>query len=111
MPRPWSKRDALCAPYAAVIDIDPAQAALGRRKCRGWSTRAVRRRAAARSTLAAVQPASAAVDPRGLQDRGPVGRAVFKMLDACRETIAKNVTGNLYERHLQAAVCRCPPNG
>ena len=94
------KRDALCAPYAAVIDIDPEQIAVAQRGARlvGGT---VRLGAAARSRLPGLQPAPAATDPRRLQDRRADGRRYLKMLEACEPTIAKNVTGNLYERHLK----------
>jgi hypothetical protein len=70
-----AKRDALCAPYAAVIDINPGQAAF-RRAGRGLVLRTVRRRAAPRPAQPGLQPRLAAADSRRLQDSRADGRAL-----------------------------------
>lgn len=94
------KRDALCAPYAAVIDIDPSKlpSAEG---VKGWS---------AEQYVAALRH-----DPRcpafnnhlrqlihvGYKIAAQMGDKYLKMLETCEATIAKNVTGNLYDRHVK----------
>jgi hypothetical protein len=95
-----SKRDALCAPYAAVIDIDPRRLPSAD-DVQGWSSERF---------VDALRH-----DPRsplfnadlrqlihvGYKIAAQLGERYLDMLDTCRETIAKNVTENLYERHLR----------
>ena len=94
------KKDALCAPYAAVIDIDAAKLPSAA-EVRGWSsgqfTAALRH-----------DPACPAFNPHlrqlvhvGYKVAAQMGDRYLKMLDACEPTIARNVTANLYERHLK----------
>ncbi len=91
---------ALCEPYAAVIDIDesclPAPAAVRR-----WTTE---------------QFAGALRHDRanplynrnlrqllhvGFKIAAHMGERYTNMLDACAETISRNVTANLFERHIE----------
>jgi hypothetical protein len=95
-----SKREALCAPYAAVIDIDPRRLPWAD-EVQGWSSERF---------VGALRH-----DPRsplfnadlrqlihvGYKIAAQLGERYLDMLEACRETIAKNVTENLYERHLK----------
>ena len=94
------KCDALCAPYAAVIDIDreklPAAADVA-----GWSSG---------QFVAALRhdPRCADFNPHlrqlihvGFKIAAQLGDRYLHLLEACEPTIARNVTGNLYERHLQ----------
>jgi len=94
------KRDALCAPYAAVIDIDPAKLPTAE-TVQGWS---------AQQYVSALRH-----DPRcpgfnshfrqlihvGYKIAALMGDRYLKMLEACETTIARNVTDNLFERHLK----------
>jgi hypothetical protein len=94
------KREALCAPYAAVIDIDPRRLPSAD-EVQGWSSE---------QFVGALRH-----DPRsplfnahlrqlihvGYKIAAQLGDRYLEMLIACRETIAKNVTENLYERHLK----------
>jgi hypothetical protein len=94
------KRDALCAPYAAVIDIDPARLPSAE-EVQGWSSE---------QFVAALRH-----DPRcpwfnpnlrqlihvGYKIAAQMGDRYLKMLEACEPTIARNVTQNLYDRHLK----------
>lgn len=94
------KCDALCAPYAAVIDIDreklPAAADVA-----GWSSG---------QFVAALRhdPRCADFNPHlrqlihvGFKIAAQLGDRYLHLLEACEPTIARNVTGNLYERHLK----------
>jgi hypothetical protein len=94
------KRDALCAPYATVIDIDanqlPAPAMVER-----WSSE---------QFLAALRhdPRCPSYNPHlrqlihvGYKIAAQMGDRYLQMLEHCEPTIAKNVTNNLYERHLK----------
>jgi hypothetical protein len=95
----FADRDALCAPYATVIGIDaarlPAPAQVD-----AWTpeefTSALRH-----------DPSCPAYNPHlrqllhvGYQVAAKMGARYLDMLDACEESIARNVTLNLYERHI-----------
>jgi hypothetical protein len=92
--------DELCAPYAAVIDIDrsklPSPATV-----EGWGpeqfVRALRH-----------VPSDPAFNPHlrqllhvGYKVAAKLGRRYLDALEACEASVAKNVTENLYERHLK----------
>lgn len=95
-----AKRDALCAPYATVIDIDPAQ----------LPSPAVVKNWTSEQFVAALRhdPACGEFNPHlrqlihvGYKIAAQLGERYLAMLLACELTIAKNVTENLYERHLR----------
>jgi tagaturonate epimerase len=95
-----AKVDSLCAPYAAVIDIDPAKLPAPQ-VVEGWSSE---------QFVAALRH-----DPRnpafnsslrqlihvGYKIAAQMGDRYLKMLKTCERSVAKNVTENLYERHLK----------
>ncbi len=99
------KKDALCAPYAAVIDIDRSKLPPPD-KVRTWT---------AEQFVSALRH-----DPRcpsfnshlrqlihvGYKIAAQMGDRYLKLLEACEPTIAKNVTENLYERHLKPLFVR-----
>jgi hypothetical protein len=94
------KREVLCAPYAAVIDIDPA-------------------RLPTAGTVAAWEPAQFTAALRhdqgnpqfnphlrqlihvGYKIAAQTGQAYLHQLERCELVVARNVTENLYERHLR----------
>jgi hypothetical protein len=95
-----AKREELCAPYAAVIDIDPARLPTPE-KVQGWS---------AEQFVAALRhdPRCPSFNPHvrqlihvGYKIAAQMGDRYLKMLEACEPTISKNVTENLYARHLK----------
>ncbi|HWG42391.1 MAG TPA: tagaturonate epimerase family protein [Gemmataceae bacterium] len=94
------KRDALCAPYAAVIDIDAGRLPTAE-QVQNWS---------AQQFVSALRhdPRCPAFNPHlrqlihvGYKIAAQMGDRYLKMLQACEPTIARNVTENLYERHLK----------
>jgi hypothetical protein len=94
------KRDALCAPYAAVIDIDAGRLPAAE-EVRGWSSE---------QFVAALRhdPRCPAFNPHlrqlihvGYKIAAQMGDRYLKKLEACEPTVARNVTENLYERHLK----------
>jgi tagaturonate epimerase len=94
------KKDALCAPYAAVIDIDAGKLPSAA-EVRGWTSEQFA------SALRHV-PGSPEFNPHlrqlihvGYKIAAQMGVRYLKMLETCEPTIARNVTGNLYERHLK----------
>lgn len=94
------KRDALCAPYAAVIDIDPRRLPSAAEVADWTSERFV---AALRhdQTCAEFNPHVRQLLHVGYKIAAQMGERYLKLLEACEPTIAKNVTENLYERHLR----------
>jgi hypothetical protein len=94
------KREALCAPYAAVIDIDAGRLPSAE-AVRGWSSE---------QFVSALRhdPGNPAFNPSlrqlihvGYKIAAQMGDRYLKRLEACEPTIARNVTINLYERHLK----------
>lgn len=94
------KREALCAPYAAVIDIDPARLpAAG--EVGGWSSEqfvaALRHDRSCPGFNSHVRQLLHV----GYKIAAQMGDGYRRLLRECQPTIAKNVTENLYERHLR----------
>jgi hypothetical protein len=94
------KRTVLCEPYATVIDIDPAKLPMPE-TVTGWS---------AEQFVAALRhdPKNPAFNPHlrqlihvGFKIAAQMGSRYLDMLKKCETSIAKNVTFNLYERHLR----------
>jgi hypothetical protein len=96
----FENSDALCAPYASVIDIDPAKLPAP---------------AIVNDWTAAQYVNALRHDPNhpefnssfrqllhvGYKIAAKMGDRYLKMLDECEESISRNVTENLYERHLK----------
>jgi hypothetical protein len=98
--RALEKRESLCAPYAAVIDIDTNKLP-STTEVSGWS-------ATTFSEALRHNPHSKAFNPHfrqlihvGYKIAAQMGERYLRMLEACESKIAKNVTDNLYERHLK----------
>ncbi|MBS0207601.1 MAG: hypothetical protein JSS27_01480 [Planctomycetes bacterium] len=94
------KRDALCAPYATVIDIDPKKLPPVE-QVNDWSSE---------QFVAALRhdPKCPDFNPHlrqlihvGYKIAAQMGDKYLNCLQTCETTIAKNVTGNLYDRHLK----------
>jgi hypothetical protein len=95
----YAHREELCAPYATVIDIDPEKlpspGAVG-----GWTSeqytsalRHVRGSAAYNSSLRQLLHV-------GFKVAAKMGQRYLDLLEANEDVIAKNVTENLYNRHI-----------
>ena len=96
----YAAREALCEPYAAVIDIDavklPAPAEVA-----AWDSA---------EYVAALRhdPACPAFNPHlrqllhvGFKIAAKMGDRYLRMAEACESAIARNVTQNLFERHIR----------
>jgi tagaturonate epimerase len=92
--------DALCAPYATVLDIERAKLPT-KEEVQAWS---------AAQFVAALRhdPRNPQYNPHlrqllhvGYKIAAKMGERYLRMLNACAPTVAKNVTENLYERHLK----------
>lgn len=98
--RAYEKRDALCAPYAAVIDIDPSKLPAPA-EVAGWTSEqfvAALRHDQANSAFNRNVRQLVHV---GYKIAAQMGNRFLQMLDTCEPTISRNVTYNLYERHLK----------
>jgi tagaturonate epimerase len=95
----FSHCEELCAPYAAVIDIDakrlpdPAQV-------RAWSPEEFAAALRHDQRCPAFNPSLRQLLHVGYKVAAKMGERYYSMVEACEETIARNVTQNLYERHL-----------
>jgi hypothetical protein len=94
------KRDALCAPYAAVIDIDPKRLP-SVDDVNAWT---------AEEFVGALRHDQRSpmfnADLRqlihvGYKIAAQMGDRYLQMLKTCERTVSKNVTENLYDRHLK----------
>ncbi len=95
-----AKKDELCAPYATVIDIDAAKLPAAETVA-GWSTE---------QFVAALrhEPANPVFNPHlrqlvhvGFKVAAKMGPKYLDLLGACEASVSRNVTGNLYDRHLK----------
>ena len=94
------KKDELCVPYASVIDIDAAK----------LPSKAVVSVWTSEQFVAALrhEPANPAFNPSlrqlihvGFKVAAQMGGRYLKMLETCEPSITRNVTGNLFDRHLK----------
>jgi hypothetical protein len=95
----YAHRDELCAPYATVIDIDPAKLPAPA-VVNGWSS------AQFESALRHI-PSAAAYNSSlrqllhvGFKVAAKLGSRYLNLLESNEAVIAKNVTENLYNRHI-----------
>jgi hypothetical protein len=95
----FAHREELCAPYATVIDIDPAKLPTPD-EVRGWSSeqytsalRHVQANPAYNSSLRQLLHV-------GFKVAAKMGRRYLDLLEANEAVIAKNVTENLFDRHI-----------
>jgi tagaturonate epimerase len=95
-----TKKDELCAPYATVIDIDSAKLP-SPETVAGWTSE---------QFVSALRhdPKNPAFNPHlrqlvhvGFKVAAQMGDRYLRILQVCEPTISRNVTENLYERHLR----------
>jgi hypothetical protein len=95
----YAHRDDLCAPYAAVIDIDAAKLPLPDH-LKSWSPVQFANALRHDQKCAEFNPSLRQLLHVGYKIAAKLGRRYLDMLGACDETIARNVTANLFERHI-----------
>ncbi|MBW4043507.1 MAG: hypothetical protein HIU87_00760 [Acidobacteria bacterium] len=95
----YAHREELCAPYATVIDIHPAQLP-SPEEVNGWSSEQY-------TSALRHDPRSAAYNSSfrqllhvGFKVAAKMGNAYLNLLSENEPVIAKNVTDNLYTRHI-----------
>jgi tagaturonate epimerase len=96
----YGHREELCAPYAAVIDIDPAKLP-SPEEVRGWSSRQYADALRHDQKNPSFNPHLRQLLHVGFKVAAKMGSRYLEMLDKCEESISRNVTENLYERHLK----------
>jgi hypothetical protein len=94
------KLDALCAPYAAVIDIDPAKLP-SEETVEGWTSEQFVQALRHDQKCPGFNPHLRQLIHVGYKIAAQMGDRYLTMLKTCEATISKNVTENLYERHLK----------
>lgn len=98
--RAYARREELCVPYAPVIDIEAAKLpAPG--EVAGWSAEQFVRALRHDRRCAEYNPSLRQLVHVGYRIAAELGARYLEMVDACRETIGRNVTTNLFERHLK----------
>lgn len=92
--------DELCAPYVTVIDIDSTQLPSAG-VVSGWSTEQYVSALRHDQTNPAFNPHFRQLLHVGYKVAAELGGRYLGALDDCAATISRNVTGNLYQRHLR----------
>ena len=96
----WLHREEYCAPYAEVIDIDPARLPSPSRVSQFTSaefTSALRHD----QSNPQYNPHLRQLLHVGFKAAAKMGARYPDALDRCKETVSRNVTDNLFERHIR----------
>jgi len=92
--------DALCAPYATVIDIDRDQLPT-REEVNGWASEQFVSALRHDQSCEHYTPSLRQLIHVGYKVAAKMGNRYLDMLAACEPAVTRNVTENLYERHLK----------
>lgn len=98
--RAYSHREELCAPYAAVIDIDP-RVLPPPNQVQQWSSERFVKALRHDRNCPEFNPSFRQLLHVGYKIAAGMGQEYLDLLDACEPAIARNVTANLYERHMK----------
>jgi hypothetical protein len=96
----YAHRDELCAPYAAVIDIDPAKLPAPD-EVRQWSSEQFVSALRHDQKSASYNSSLRQLLHVGFKVAAKMGKRYLDLLTKMESTIAKNVTENLFERHIK----------
>jgi len=96
----YASREELCAPYLTVIDIDPARLPVPQ-QVEKWSSGQYVAALRHDQNCSEFNPSLRQLLHVGYKIAAKLGRKYLDMLDACEEHISRNVTTNLFERHLK----------
>ena len=91
---------ALCEPYAAVIDIDPDRLP-SPREVSGWDSSQYTSALRHDQSCPEYNPHFRQLLHVGYKIAAKIGDRYYRMLDECEESIARNVTENLFDRHIE----------
>ncbi len=103
--RAYEHCEELCAPYAAVIDIDRSRLPLPAEVCR-WTSEQYASAVRHDRQNPLFNPNVRQLLHVGYKVAAKMGERYTRMLDACEESISRNVTENLYERHIEPLFLR-----
>lgn len=95
-----TKKEELCAPYAAVIDIDTAKLPSSE-AVNGWSSEQFVAALRHDQSNPAFNPSLRQLVHVGFKVAAQMGDQYISMLKKCEGAVSRNVTGNLYDRHLK----------
>ncbi len=93
-------REALCAPYATVIDVDIAQLPSAG-EVQDWTTEQYTSALRHDQSNPGFNQSFRQLLHVGFKVAAKMGDRYLDMLDKCEESISRNVTENLYDRHLR----------
>jgi hypothetical protein len=96
----FAHAEELCKPYAAVIDIDYAKLP-NPEEVNGWTSEQYTSALRHDQCNAAYNPSFRQLLHVGFKVAAKMGERYLSALDANEEIVAKNVTSNLYERHIK----------
>ncbi len=99
-------REELCAPYAAVIDIDPARLPSAE-EVRDWTSEQYTSALRHVENDPAYNPSLRQLLHVGFKIAAKMGPRYLELLEANESVIAKNVTENLYARHIAPVFLGC----
>lgn len=95
----FAHREELCGPYATVIDIDPAKLPTPD-AVRGWTSEQYTSALRHVQSNPAYNQSFRQLLHVGFKVAAKMGRRYLDLLEANEPVVAKNVTENLYERHI-----------
>jgi hypothetical protein len=93
-------QEELCAPYAAVIDIEPS-CLPSAEEVNGWTSNQFTAALRHDQTNPAFNPSLRQLIHVGYKVAAHMGDRYLRMVETCEEAIARNVTYNLFERHIR----------
>lgn len=96
----YAHREKLCAPYAAVIDIDAAKLPTPD-QTKSWSSEQYANALRHDQECKEFNPSFRQLLHVGYKIAAQLGKRYLDILETYEELIARNVTANLYERHLK----------
>jgi tagaturonate epimerase len=95
----FAHREELCGPYATVIDIDPARLP-SPEEVRGWTSEQYTSALRHDPRATAYNSSFRQLLHVGFKVAAKMGRRYLDLLESNEAVIARNVTGNLYDRHI-----------
>ena len=96
----YEHREELCAPYASVIDIDPTKLPKPE-EVNGWTSEQYTAALRHEQSNKAYNPSLRQLLHVGFKVAAKMGDRYLKALEANEEVVARNVTTNLFERHIK----------
>jgi tagaturonate epimerase len=96
----YAHSEELCAPYATVIDIDPTKLPLPE-EVNGWTSEQYTSALRHEQSNPAYNPNLRQLLHVGFKVAAKMGDRYLNALEANEETVARNVTANLFERHIK----------